>query len=120
MQGLDTSCPLEGFRTCRHLGAFLSQMLQLKRKWIVAIAESPGYVDLGSNSASALSQHLRSIKGSPRFSLMVALRQGTITAPFHGASVCHSDTVEWIARDCSKPGQHICHAAVCFVRATMQ
>ena len=95
-------------------------MSQLRQKLIVAIAESPGYVDLGSNNACSLNQQLRSIKGSPRFSLMVALRQGTITAPFHGASVSHSDTIEWVARDSSKPGPHICHTAVCFVRLAMQ
>lgn len=87
--------------------------------WVVAIAESPGYVDLCSNRACGLSQQLRSIKGSPRFSLMVALQEGTITAPFHGASVSHSDTIEWVARDSSKPGPHICHTAACFVRLAM-
>ena len=59
----------------------------------------------GHNS-STLYQQLSTIKGSPRFSLMLALPEGAMKAPFDGASITHSDSIEWIARDSSKPGMH--------------
>lgn len=80
-------------------------------------AESPGHVDLQNHSSNDLSQQLRGMKGSPRFTLMLALRQNAIDAPFDGASVSNSETFEWIARDSSKPGrpflQWLKHPCVC-------
>ncbi len=58
-----------------------------------------------SYNASTIMQQLCNIKSSPRFSLMLALSEGVIQAPFDGASIENSCTIEWIARDTSKPGK---------------
>ena len=58
-------------------------------------------------------RQLSDIKGSPRFSLMLALSEGAIRAPFDGATVNNSCTIEWIARDTSKPGKLLCISATC-------
>ena len=71
-------------------------------------AESPGYVDMQGHNSSSIIQQLCDIRGSPRFSLMLALSQGAIKAPFDGASITNSSSIEWIARDSSKPGKLLC------------
>ena len=68
-------------------------------------AESPGYVDMQGQNSSSIVQQLRNVRGSPRFSLMLALSQGAIKAPFDGASIINSSLIEWLARDSSKPGK---------------
>ncbi len=58
-----------------------------------------------SHNSSTIMQQLFNMQGSPRFSLMLALSEGVIRAPFDGASIDNSCTIEWIARDTSKPGK---------------
>lgn len=68
-------------------------------------AGSPGVLDLGEAGASPVIQQLRTVTGSPVFSLMVCLEKGTVDAPFDGASVAGCDVIQWVARDSSKPGK---------------
>ena len=67
-------------------------------------AGSHGYVDMQAHSSCALAEHVRAVKRSPRYSLMLALKEGAIQAPFDGVTVRNSSIVEWISRDTSKPG----------------
>ena len=61
-------------------------------------------VNLGEVAASPVVQQLRTVTGSPVFSLMVCLEKGAVDAPFDGASVASCDVIQWVARDYSKPG----------------
>ena len=72
-------------------------------------AGSHGYVDMQAHNSSALAERIRAVKRSPRYSLMLALREGAIRAPFDGVTVRNSSIVEWISRDTSKPGMLACN-----------
>ena len=58
-----------------------------------------------AHNSSSIMHQLCNMKGSPRFSLMLAVSGDAIKAPFDGASITNSNTIEWIARDTSKPGK---------------
>ena len=57
-----------------------------------------------AHNSCALAERIRAVKRSPRYSLMLALREGAICAPFDGVTVRNSSIIEWISRDTSKPG----------------
>ena len=71
-------------------------------------AGSHGYVDMQAHNSCALAERVRAVKRSPRYSLMLALKQGAIRAPFDGVTVRNSSIIEWISRDTSKPGMLAC------------
>ena len=72
-------------------------------------AGSHGYVDMHAHSSCAPAERVRAVKRSPRYSLMLALKEGAIQAPFDGVTVRNSSIIEWISRDTSKPGMLACH-----------
>ena len=67
-------------------------------------AGSHGYVDLKEHNSCELSQRVQAVKRSPRYSLMIAIKQGAIQAPFDGATITNNKVIEWISNDSSKPG----------------
>ena len=75
-------------------------------------AGSHGYVDMQAHSSCVLAERVRAVKRSPRYSLMLALKDGAIQAPFDGVTVRNSSIIEWISRDTSKPGMLACHCSL--------
>lgn len=67
---------------------------------------SHGYVDLKEHNTCDLSQRVQAVKRSPRYSLMIALKEEAINAPFDGVTVKNNQVIEWISKDSSKPGKH--------------
>jgi predicted NAD/FAD-dependent oxidoreductase len=51
-----------------------------------------------------VTQQLRKVKAVPVFSLLLCVERKDMLVPFDGAAVCNSDTIQWVARDTSKPG----------------
>ena len=74
-------------------------------------AGSHGYVDMQAHSSCGLAERVRAVKRSPRYSLMLALKEGAIQAPFDGVTVPNSSIIEWISRDTSKPGMLANHCS---------
>jgi predicted NAD/FAD-dependent oxidoreductase len=68
-------------------------------------AGSPGSLHLGEAAASRMVQQMGTVTASPVFSLMVCLNKGAVGPPFDSAAVSGCDSIQWIARDSSKPGE---------------
>ncbi|BDA48954.1 Renalase [Coccomyxa sp. Obi] len=81
---------------------------------------SPGVLDLGEAGASPVIQQLRTVTGSPVFSLMVCLERSAVNAPFDGSSVAGCDVIQWVARDSSKPGRERSDGLECWVAMTTE
>ncbi|CAK0733136.1 hypothetical protein CVIRNUC_000231 [Coccomyxa viridis] len=81
---------------------------------------SHGYVDMQAHNFCALAERVRAVKRSPRYSLMLALKQGAIRAPFDGVTVRNSSIIEWISRDTSKPGRERTDGVECWVAVTTE
>ncbi|CAL5226136.1 g8955 [Coccomyxa viridis] len=99
--------------TAMHKGLVIADQMNAR-------SESPGYVEMQSHNSSTIMQQLFNMQGSPRFSLMLALSEGVIRAPFDGASIDNSCTIEWIARDSSKPGRERQDGLECWVAVTTE